>query len=155
MIQKTTYFNLQALTVLAEHLGSGGYSGPLYNLSAILIQQPFNPLPSTNLAAITECNYSGYARQAGITWGTPILQPDGSYQILSNLMTWLAGSASNFVANNVYGWALIDTQASPNMYLVEAFANAIPLASPGDGFGLVLQLSEGINNPQSFGNIIT
>jgi hypothetical protein len=154
VLVKSSYYDQQVLTVLAEHLGSGGYSGPLYNPTMILIAANFQPTPQTKRADLTEATYSGYARLAGVVFGVPILQGDGSYQILSALQTFIAGAASNFVGNVIYGWALIDTAASPDLLMSEVFQTPIAFSNPNDGFGLVVQISEGALNPASQGNLI-
>ena len=40
---------------------------------------------------------------AGVAWGNSIFQGDGTYSILSNLETFVAQSASNFVSNMIWG----------------------------------------------------
>lgn len=154
MIVQSTYLNQQILLALTEHLGSGGFSGPLYDMNLALIAAGFAPTPGTAFNQLTEATYSGYARQSGITWGVPILQGDGSYQTLSQLTQWQGLAASNFVNNVIYGWVMIDNSSSPNVLLAEAFQTPVAIAVPGDGFGLVLQLSEGALNPASQGNVI-
>lgn len=155
MLVKTSYYDAQVLSVLAEHLGSGGFSGPLYNRSMMLIAANFAPSPSTSFANLTEATYSGYARQTGVAWGVPILQGDGSYQILSALQTFIAGAASNFVGNVIYGWALVDTATPPNVLMSEVFTTPIPFAQPNDGFGIVVQMAEGASDPASQGTVIS
>jgi hypothetical protein len=154
VIQKSSYFDQQVLLALSEHLTSGGYSGPLYNMTLALLGAPALLTPATKWSQLTEASYTGYARQTGLTWGVPLLQPDGTYQILSALTTWIAAAGSNFVNGVIYGWALLDTSATPDLLLSEMFASTIPIISPNDGFGLVIQISEGINNPASMGNVI-
>ena len=154
MIQKSSYYDSLVLSVLAEHVGSGGFSGPLYNCTLALFQNNLLLSPATLFANLTEATYSGYARQTGVTWGVPILQPNGSFQILSDLHQFIAAAASNFAENTIYGWALIDTAATPNLLLSELFGQPIPMVLPSDGFGLVLQLAEGIADPDSQGNVI-
>ena len=154
MIVKSSYFDQQCLLVLAEHLGSGGFSGPLYNASLALISSGFNPSAVTAWADLTEATFSGYSRATGVVWGSPILQNDGSYQILTALQTFQSAAASNYVANNIWGWALVTPGATPVVLLSEVFPSPVPLPLPNDGFALVLQLSEGITNPASYGNLI-
>lgn len=154
MIQLTSYLMNLLSTQITGHAGSGGYSGGLYNGTLILFTNQIAPTPYTIVANLTEATYSGYARQTAITWGSPILQPDGTYTQLSQLTTWLAAAMSNFVANNIWGWALIDTSASPNLLMIEVFAQPVPIASPGDGFGLVIEYNFTPVNPNSFGTVL-
>lgn len=154
MIQKTSYFDSLILSVLSEHLTTGGFSGPLYNLTLALLQAPLTLTPATTWEQLTECTFSGYSRVTGLTWGVPLLQPDGTYTILSQLATFYASAASDFVQNTVAGWALIDTAASPNLIMAEMFQQVYPIVNPGDGFGLVIQYNEGPLNPNSYGNVM-
>ena len=154
MIVKTTYWNNLLLAILPEHLGSGGFSGPLYNLNIMLIQVAIPVNPSTVFANLTEANYSGYSRATGVTWGVPVLQNDGSGTILSQLETFVAQAQSNFQGNMIFGWALIDNSPTPNVLFVEMFANPVPINAPGAGFGLVVEYNEGPGNPASFGQVL-
>lgn len=154
MLVKSSYLDQQILIAVSEHLGSGGYTGPLNNCSIALLMQGFNPSSATMFGDLTEATYSGYARATGVVWGVPILQNDGSYQILTALQTFMATAASNFVQNTIYGWAMITPGASPQLLMSEVFQTPVPFALPNDGFGLVIQLSEGIANPASYGNLI-
>lgn len=154
MIQYSAYLDNLILTVLTEKIGSGGFTGPLNSATLVLIQAAFAPTPQTTFGQLTEATYSGYARVTNLAWGVPVLQANGTYSQLSALSTFLAVGASNFVGNVIWGWALIDTANPPNLLFSEAFAQPVPIAVPGDGFGLVLQNNVGPGNPASFGNVL-
>jgi hypothetical protein len=154
VLVKSSYLDQQILIALSEHLGSGGFTGPLNNCSVALLMAGFNPSSSTVFGDLTEATYSGYARATGVVWGVPILQNDGSYQILTALLQFQAAAASNFVQNTIYGWAMISPGGSPQLLMCEVFQAPVPFATPNDGFGLVIQLSEGQANPASYGNLI-
>lgn len=154
MIVTTSYFDSLVSSVLTEHVASGGFSGPMFNLSALLFQNNFLPRKSTLFADLTEATYSGYARQAAVTWGLPIQQADGSYTILSQLLTFIAGASSNFVANTIWGWALFDNVAGQNLVMMEVFQQPLTLAAPGQGFGLAVEYNQTPSNLLSFGSIL-
>jgi hypothetical protein len=150
----SSYFDSLVLSTLTEHLSSGGFSGPLYNLQLVLLSVPIPLTPGTIFNNLTEANYSGYARVSGLTWGSPILQGDGTFSVISALETFIAASASNFVSNVIYGYALIDTSGSPNLILSEMFAVPIPIAAPSDGFGLAIVVNQGANNGASAAQVV-
>lgn len=154
MIVYSRYLNNLLLSQISGHAASGGYNGAIYNGTLFLFDQQVLILPSFTLANFTEAKYSGYARQTGLTWGVPILQPDGSYTILSALATFLAVGASPFNADNVWGWGLLDTSASPNLLMSEVFSAPVAFSVPGDGFGLVIEMNYGPPNPASFGSVL-
>jgi hypothetical protein len=154
MFIQSSYLDQQILIAVTEHLSSGGFSGPLYNQSVALIAGNFQPSPQLVWANIVEANYSGYSRATGVTWGVPLLQTDGTFIVLTNLMTFYGQAASNFVSNVIWGWAMVDTANPPNILMSEVFAQPISIIVPNDGFGLVIQRAEGIANPQSQGNVI-
>jgi len=150
----TSYFDSLVAAILAEHLGSGGFSGPLYNLNLALLSAGIQLAPDTPWGQLTEANYSGYARAPGVTWGVPILQGDGTYSILSALETFVASAQSAFEGNIVYGYALIDGANPPNIALFEMLDQPIPIQAPGDGFGIVLAVNFGANNGNSYSQTI-
>lgn len=154
MLVKSSYLDQLILIAISESLGSGGFTGPINGASLALIAAGFTPQPTTTWDALTEATYSGYAKQTGVTWGVPLLQPDGTYTILSDLHTFSASGASGFVQNTIYGWALVTADSSPVVLMLEAFDNPVPITNPGDGFGLVIQLNEGASNPASQGTLI-
>jgi hypothetical protein len=153
MIVQTSYWQNLLASILAEKIGSGGFSGPLYGLTIHLVQNQLLLTPQTTWAQLTEANYSGYAAQASLAWGNPILQGDGTYTILSGLTTWTASAASNFIGNTVWGWAITDA-AGANLMLAEMFQSPVPFVNPGDGFGLVVEFNVLPLNPNSFGTVL-
>ena len=71
MIVFTSYFDSLVLSTLTEHLSSGGFTGPLNNLTLILLQQAVQLNPQTGYAQLVECTFSGYSRVTGLVWGAP------------------------------------------------------------------------------------
>jgi len=126
----------------------------LYNLNLALLAAPLVLNPGIPFAQMTEATYSGYSRATGVTWGTPILQGDGTFSTISALETFIAGSASNFVSNVIYGYALIDGASPPNVILAEMFATPIPIAQPSDGFGMAIVVNQGANNGASTAQVV-
>jgi len=152
MMILSSNFNSLLAAAAAAHVGSGGYSGPLYNLQLALLSAQIQIGPQTPFSQMTEANFSGYVRATGVTWGNPIYQADGTASILSALETFIAQAQSNFVQNSIWGYALID--GAGNVFLAEMFAQPVPIQAPGDGFGLVLALNFGQNNGNSYSQII-
>jgi hypothetical protein len=150
----SSYFDSLVLSVLTEHLSSGGFSGPLYNLSLALLAAPFQLVPSTPWTQLLEANYSGYTRVTGLTWGPPILQGDGTMSVVSAQETFVASGASNFVSNVIYGYALIDTSGTPNLILAEMFGVPVPIAAPQDGFAMAIAVNQGSNSGASTATVI-
>lgn len=110
---------------------------------------------ATTLAQLTEATFTGYSRVAAYTFGAnPILQADGTYTLLGALATFRATSASPFVSNIVYGWAMVDNATGLILYGAELFAQPQAIVAPDDGFGLVISLNQTPPNVNSFGTQI-
>jgi hypothetical protein len=154
VIYTTSYFDQLVQSVLPENIGSGGFSGPLYARNIALFNTQVQPSKQQTFAQLTECLFTGYARKAAVAFGAPILQNDFSYTILSALMTFTGTASSAFVPDNVWGWAMIDGSAVPNLLMMELFAAPIPIAQAGDGFGLVIEWNAFQLNPSSQGVVL-
>jgi hypothetical protein len=154
VIVTTKYFNQLLASILAEKISSGGFAGPLNGLSLALVSNQLLLTPNNVWTDLTESAFSGYARYANLGWGVPILQPNGTYTILSQLVTFTAVAASAFVQGNVWGWALIDGAAAPNLIAAEQFQQPVPINAPGVGFGLAIEFNVLLPNPASFGQVL-
>ena len=154
MIVMSQYLDDLILTTLAQHLGSGGFSGPLYNTNLILFQAPLILTNGTLFVNLTEATFSGYARKSGVVFSAPILQGDGTYTMVSNLYTFIASAMSTFVGNVIYGWALIDNSSPPNLLMAEMFASPPAIQVPNAGFGMTISFNVGPGNPNSFGTVV-
>jgi hypothetical protein len=110
---------------------------------------------ATVLSQLVEATFSGYSRVTAYTFGAnPILQADGSYSLLGALATFRATSASPFVQNTVYGWAMVDDATGLVLYGAELFAQPQAIVQPDDGFGLVVSLNQIPPNVNNFGTLI-
>jgi hypothetical protein len=154
MIVTSTYFDNLVQSVLTEHISSGGFTGPLNGLTLVLFTNQMQINKNTTFAQLVEATFSGYARAVALTWGAPIRQGDGTATVLSQLITFVAQAASNFVANTIWGWALIDTASSPNFIMGELFAQPVAIAAPGNGFGLSIEWNLTPVNVNSFGSVL-
>lgn len=154
MIVTTAYFDQLVQSVLTEKISSGGFTGPLNGLTLILFTNQTAINKNSTFAQLTEATFSGYNRALAVTWGSPIRQGDGTFTVLSQLVTFVALAASNFVTNNIWGWALIDTSASPNLLMAELFGAPIAIAAPGNGFGLSIEWNLTPVNVNSFGQVL-
>lgn len=154
MIQTSSYWQQLLASVLAEKIGSGGFTGPLNGLTLFLFSNQLLLSPQTAFGDLTESTWSGYARYANLGWGAPILQPDGTYTILSALVTFSASAVSTFVPGLVWGWGLIDTASTPHLIMAEQFSQPVAITNPGDGFGLVIEFNVLPLNQNSFGQVL-
>lgn len=154
MIVTSSYFDDQLLIQLTQHIGSGGYSGLMYNANLMLFTNNLLLLPANTFGDLTEANFSGYARKTAVTWSGGLLQPDGTYTMLSGIATFVASAMSAFTPNVIWGWALIDNANPPNLLMGEVFAQPIAIIAPNDGFGLAINFNIGPQNPASFGTVL-
>lgn len=154
VIVTTKYYNQLLASFLATKTTSGGFTGPMNGLSLALVSNQLLLTPLNVWTDFQESAFSGYARSLNLGWGVPILQPNGTYTILSQLITFTAVGASGFVPGIVWGWALIDTNAAPNLIAAEQFQQPVPINLPGVGFGLALEFNVLPPNPASFGQVL-
>lgn len=154
MIVTSSYFDQLMQSILAEKITSGGFTGPLNGLTLVLFNKQLPLTKATTFAQLTEAKFSGYAPATLLTWGTPIQQGDGTYTILSQLVTFVAAAASGFVPDTVWGWALIDTAATPNLIMSEMFGTPVAIAAPGNGFGMSIEYNANQLNPLSFAQVL-
>lgn len=96
----------------------------------LLFKNNVSPGPNTVLGDLTECDFTGYAVSAAVTWGTPGWQPDGTAIVVGDLKTFTVG-ATPTILNTVYGWALVDTGKTV-CYLARKFDTAVNLTQAGN-----------------------
>ena len=61
MIQTSSYWQQLLASVLAEKIGSGGFTGPLNGLTLFLFSNQLLLSPQTAFGDLTESTWSGYA----------------------------------------------------------------------------------------------
>jgi len=98
-----------------------------------LFKNNFSPTPDSVAGDFTECDFSGYAPINMSAFGTAYIDSiSGQYVADSVAKTFLATSASPFVANTVYGYFITDGTGL-NLLGFEKFATPIPVAVPAAG----------------------
>lgn len=119
MWQVTFLFLFRALVDLIESV-PGSYKGVLNTAWMGLYQPPTAPIgPSATLAAITEANYDGYARQL-VAWFTPIQSSAGPEIVYGQNLVFQPTDSlvpntitGVFLADAIYGGALLMAAALP------------------------------------------
>lgn len=99
------------------------------------------------------CTYSGYVDGTPISWiANPLLEADGTYTVLSNMLSFSAQTASPFVKDSIVGYMVSD--GGTNVLFAEQFPQAIPVNQPGLIMGLVVKWNQLIVGPNASGEIV-
>lgn len=108
-----------------------GVGGELAGAKLHAFQNPVTPTPSIVLADLVECDFTGYAASAAITWGVILNNIDGTAYAPGGGIEFAAtGSA---VGNTVYGVYLTDG-AGTTLLAVWLLDSPVGIAASGDGF---------------------
>lgn len=122
------------LSAIAELIATGNlFAGT----KVILYQNNIMLSDFTTLADLTEATFTGYARSAAITWGTPYVNP--SQQATSTGASIQFSCTGTAVTQLVYGWALIIDSTVDVLMVAEAFAE--PVSMDGVGAAVVVNPS--------------
>lgn len=114
------------LVNLSKHVAAGNFDGPLHGAYAAPIKAiTGTPGPGMSVANITECNYTGYARQAVGTYGDPYDTVDANAAVEAPTLVFRPDDA--VTPNTAVGVAYFDAITDGNLIAVDVFAVGVPL----------------------------
>jgi hypothetical protein len=109
-------------------------TAPLDGGSLRLFKNDLNPTPTTLLADLTLCDFSGYANKTIATWNAPYIDASGAVVSLAGLEVFTCSGAG--VSNSVYGAYYLD--AGGALVWVARFDDApVPMAVATDALPFV------------------
>lgn len=118
--------------------GTTGWGGDEGNLQIRLIQAPFSATPQTQWSELTEANFSGYTAGESIQ-PSPVAVGGVASAVGPTNVSWQGETASPFVPNNIYGYALTtETSSTITMVASEAFTAPVAIAVAGDWLSIEL-----------------
>lgn len=117
MLVTTQALDLALLAALTET------DGALFGAKIGLFKANVTLQPSTVLADLSEADFTGYARSAAITWGTPGVSSDKTPMVAGDAKVFTAGNPIT-VPNQIYGYFVCDAAGTGLLY-AEKFANPL------------------------------
>jgi hypothetical protein len=139
LIFPTTFLMQKILAAAQQHVVAGNFSGPLYQPYIGLVTGTFNPSKDTALSAVTEANYTGYARQQIATWGAPYISQDGSAAV-DGAPLQFQPSGTIVTTNLISGWFLADAVSTGNYLAGEVISPPVPLQVLTDSLTIVAKI---------------
>lgn len=98
------------------------------------------PNPSTLLASLPPCTFSGYALSAAVVWGTAYQAPDGIQKVTGVAKQFTQTAIT--VTDTAYGYVVVGTPSGTPFALASyRFANPIPFTAIGNGVVVLPELS--------------
>lgn len=147
-----SYFLLaKMLAQLIDHAIAGPFSGVLDGCFVGLAKSPTGQLnPSQGLSAITEANYSGYARLP-LTWHGPYQSPTGNESIQADGNYFVPTDA--LVSNQITGMFVADALTAGNLLLSQQLPGGpVFLSNPTTAFSLSLIFQ--LQSLSNFGSVL-
>jgi hypothetical protein len=124
----TVYFLAQVIADITDVGVSGSLAGVLQGCYCGLFQAPTPfPTPGLTIAGITECNYTGYARQL-VSWFPPWIDALGPYDLAARNMHFVAGDS--VIPNTATGVFLASSLSGGNLLLAAMLVAPALLSSP-------------------------
>jgi hypothetical protein len=118
-------FQLSALDALK------GVGLPLAAASLILVKNNFGgATKDTTIDDLEECDFTGYAAEAGLVFGDAHIDTDGKAVIKAPSVTFTC--TGTVTGNEVYGWALVNA-AKDTLYVAQSFSQAYMMMTAGQG----------------------
>jgi len=118
--------NGQAVVVLNAITAAA--TGPFDGAKVVLFQSNTTLLPTTVLADLTICDFSGYATSSAIVWADAGFDAQGDVLVTGGTKSFARTAGA--VSNDVYGYALVDGTATDLLW-ARKFPQPIPMAVVG------------------------
>ena len=119
--------NAARLAALAALAASGE---PLHLPTLILFNNPIALNPTLVIGSLTECTFSGYAASAGLVFGTPYLDVNGTARTAAPSVEFI--STDGMVIETIYGWALVNAGKTA-LYYAELLDTPVPITAGSQG----------------------
>lgn len=117
-------------------VGALGVDGLLTGSKVMLFTNNITPTPGAVLADLTEATYTGYARSAALTWGTPFVSNlTGKHVMQSGMLTFAGGV--NAGGEAVRGYALISGEGTPVLLALKRLEGSGWTPAPGSSLVLL------------------